>query len=156
MKNLFLCICTLFVFTSVIAQKQAIKITNTNTAKEKIIKENKRIKLQTIDGRKIKGRFQVENNNTIIVDGFKIDLNDINELKRNPLLTSVLTSSFLVYMGGITAGFAVIIGVLADTSAYWLLAPAAGLVYVGTKSPNINKNHKTEKGWRYEIITITE
>lgn len=156
MKNLFLCICTLFVFSSVIAQKQAIKITNTNTGKEKIIKENKRIKLQTQEGRKIKGRFQVENNNTIIVDGFNIDLNDINELKRNPLLTSILTSSFLIYVGSITAGFAAIIGVFADSSAFWLIAPAAGLVYAGIQSPNINKNHKTEKGWKYEIITITE
>lgn len=156
MKKLLLFICTLFVFNVSMAQKQAIKVTNINTGKEKIVKENSRIKLQTFDGRKIKGRFQVENNNTIIVDNYKIDLNAISELKRNPLLTSILTSSFLIYVGAITAGLAAIAGVFADSSAFWLIIPSAGLVYAGIQSPNINKNHKTEKGWKFEIVPISE
>ncbi|ARV08277.1 hypothetical protein BTO05_00965 [Winogradskyella sp. PC-19] len=156
MKKILLIIISLFFFNQIIAQNQAIKITNINTNKEKIIKENKRIKLKTFDGRKIKGRYKIENNSTIVVDNVRIDLSDIDSLKRNPLLTSIFTSGFLIYGGAITAGFGFIIGILADSTAFWLVLPAAGMIYTGIKSPNINKNHKTDKGWKFEIITISD
>ena len=156
MKKLFLFIISVFFFNGVMSQNNAIKITNLNTNKEKIIKENRRIKLKTSDGQKIKGRFKVENNSTIIIDDVRINLSDIEELKRNPLLTSILTSGLLIYGGAITAGFAVLIGALADSTAFWLVLPAAGMIYTGIKSPNINKNHKTDKGWEFEIISIPD
>lgn len=156
MKKIFLIIIGLFFFNLLIAQHQAIKITNINTNKEKVIKENKRIKLKIFDGRKIKGRFKIENNSTIVVDNFRIDLSDIDALKRNPLLTSIFTSGFLIYGGALTAGLGVLIGILADSTAFWLTIPAAGMIYAGIKSPNFNKNHKTDKGWKFEIITISD
>jgi hypothetical protein len=30
------------------------------------------------------------------------------------------------------------------------------MIYTGIKSPNFNKNHKTDKGWKFEIITISD
>tara|TARA_B100001059_G_C17287424_1_gene311110 strand:- start:65 stop:418 length:354 start_codon:yes stop_codon:yes gene_type:complete len=117
MKKLLLLIIGLFFINVAMSQNNALKITNLNTNKEKIIKENRRIKLKTSDGRKIKGRFKVENNSNIIIDDVRINLTDIEELKRNPLLTSILTS----------------------------------LIYV-----SIKKNHKTDKGWKFEMITISD
>ena len=154
MKKLFLLIISVFFFNAAMSQNNIIKITKLNTNKEKIIKENRRIKLKTSDGQKIKGRFKVENNSTIIIDDVRINLSDIEELKRNPRLTSILTSGFLIYVGTITAGFAVLIGALADSNAFWFVLPAVGMIYTGLKSPNINKNHKTDKGWKFEIISI--
>lgn len=156
MKKLFLLIISVLFFNVAMSQNNAIKITNLNTNKEKVIKENRRIKLKTSDGRKIKGRLKVENNSTIIIDDVRINLADIEELKRNPLLTSILTSGFLIYGGAITAGLGVLIGVLLDSTAYWLVLPAAGMIYTGIKSPNFNKNHKIEKGWKFEIISIPD
>ncbi|WP_412560667.1 hypothetical protein [Winogradskyella sp. MIT101101] len=156
MKKLLLLFISIFLFNVVISQNNAIKITNLNTNKEKVIKENKRIKLKTSDGQKIKGRFKVENDSTIIVDGAIINLSDIEEIKRNPLLTSVLTSGFLIYSGVIITGIAVLIGVLADSTAFWLVLPAGGMIYTGIKTPNINKNHKKIKGWKFEIISISD
>lgn len=156
MKKILLLIIGLFFFNLLMAQNQAIKITNINTNKEKIIKENKRIKLITFDGRKIKGRFEIENNSTIVVDNVRFDLSDIDALKRNPLLTSIVTSGFLIYGGALAAGFGVLIGVLVDSTAFWLTIPAAGMIYTGIKSPNFNKNHKTDKGWKFEIITLSD
>ncbi|GAA4806719.1 hypothetical protein [Litoribaculum gwangyangense] len=153
MKKLFILIISSFCFNVIVAQTNAIKITNLNTHKEKIIKENKRIKLKTIDGKIIKGRFKLEND-IIIIDDIQINLTEIDELKRNPLLTSILTSGFLIYAGALTAGFGVLIGVLIDSTAFWLTIPAAGMIYAGIKSPNLNKNHKIEKGWKFEKISI--
>lgn len=156
MKKLLLLTIGLFFINVAMSQNNALKIINLNTNKEKIIKENKRIKLITSDGRKIKGRFKVENNSTIIIDNVPIKLTDIEELKRNPLLSSILTSGFLLYYGAITAGFSIIIGALVDSSGFLLTIPAAVMIYIGSNSPNFNKNHKTEKGWKFEIITISD
>lgn len=152
MKKLSLLIFSLLFFNVAMSQNNAIKITNLNTNKEKIIKENKRIKLKTVEGQKIKGSFKIENNDIIIIDDVRINLTDIAELKRNPLLTSLLTSGVLIYGGVLTAGFGVIIGVFVDSTAFWLTIPAAGMIYAGIKSPNFNKNHKIDKGWTFEII----
>ena len=156
MKNIFLLIFSSLFFNVAIGQTNALIMTNSNTNKEKIIKETKRIKLKTVDGLKIKGRFKIENDSTISMDNVPINLSDIAALKRNPLLVSLFTSGFLIYGGAITAGFGVLIGVLVDSTAYWLIIPAAGMIYTGIKSPNFNKNHKTDKGWKFEIIKIAD
>ncbi|MBU2930162.1 hypothetical protein [Winogradskyella psychrotolerans] len=152
MKKLLLLIMSILFFNVAMTQNNAIKITNLNTNKEKVIKENKRIKLKTSDGRKIKGRFKIENTSTISIDDVQLNLIDIEELKRNPLLTAILTTGFFIYVGTITAGVAVLVGILVDSTAFWLVLPAAGLIYAGITSPNINKNHKINKGWKFEII----
>ena len=66
MKKLFLLIISSFFFNVAIAKSNAIKITNLNANKEKIFKENRMKKLTTLDGRKIKGRFKVENKKILI------------------------------------------------------------------------------------------
>lgn len=73
-------------------------------------------------------------------------------MKRNPILTSVLTTGLLVYGGAVTLGFGVLIGVLVDSTAI----PAAGMIYAGIKSPNFHKKHKTGNRLVFEMITLSE
>ncbi len=146
----FLCFINL-----ITAQIKAIKITNEATQKEKIIKENRRVKVFTLDGKKLKGRFKIESN-SILIQGESINLSDITAMKRNPLLVSIVTGSFLVYLGSITVGIGVLIGLLADSSAFLLTIPGAGLIYAGLKPPNFNKKFKTKRNWTFEIITISD
>lgn len=143
MRSLTILIISLSFLTATYAQQQAIKITNEVSKKEKIIKENKRVILTTKDGQRIKGRLMLGDNNTVVVDGVKIRLTDIDQLKRNPFSTSILTSEILV-------------DDMVDTSGFWLVIPAAAIIYTGIKSPNFNKNFETDKGWQFEVITIPE
>lgn len=83
-------------------------------------------------------------------------LTDISSIKRNPVLTSALTSGFLIHGGGLVAGFASIIGVFVDANAFYALIPAAGMIYSGIKSPNFHKNYTNEKMWEFQIIEIFE
>lgn len=145
----------LFFINLISAQVKAIKITNENTQKEKIIKDNKRVKVFTVDGRKLKGRFKIEDN-SILIQGESIDLSDIIAMKRNPLLISVVTGSFLVYLGALTAGIGILIGLISDSTAFLLTIPGAGLIYAGLKPPNFNKKFKTKRNWNFEIITISD
>ena len=148
---------TLFLFLSciLIAQEKAIKITKPNSDKEIIIKDNKRIKIKTIDGRKVSGRVKIQNQ-SIMLDNETFEFEDIVEMKRNPLLTSILTSSFLIYGGALAVGFGALIGVLVDSTAYWLILPGAGMIYAGIKAPNFNRKFKNDGSWTFEIITISD
>lgn len=143
----------LLVINQTWAQEQAIKIINPASGKDVIIKDNKRIKIRTTDGQKISGRFKIVDSNTIFIDDMPVELMDILEIKRNPLLTSIFTSAFFIYGGALAVGFGALIGVLVDTSAYYLILPGAGMIYTGIKSPNFNRNFKRDKNWTYEIIT---
>ena len=95
MKKLFLLTFSLLCIVTVTAQNKGLKINATSTSKEIIIKENKRIKIKTIDGLELKGRFKTYGENFIIIDDVKVDLQHIKELKRNPLLTSILSTCLL-------------------------------------------------------------
>ncbi len=153
MKQYLLLAFIIFSISQTSAQEKALKITNLASQKEVLIKQNKRVKITTLDGTKIKGRIQIKNNSIFIKDQ-EIQIDDIASIRKNPLLTSLLTSGLLIYAGGITAGIGVIIAAFGSTSALWLLVPAAGLIALGIKSPNVNKNYKINSNWSYEIIQL--
>ncbi len=154
MKNiLFLTISLLFSQVT-ISQNNGIKMIKLNSNKEKVIRENRRIHVKTFDGRTMKGRFKIENSTTIMIDNLRIHLTDIEALKRNSMLSSILSSGILIYGGALAAGFGAIIGAFGNPAGFWLFVPAAGMIYAGIKSPNIHKNHTIDSGWKFEIITI--
>lgn len=153
MKNLIIIIISLFLNNVILSQEKAIKITHQTSKKEIIIKENKRIKVETNEGKKISGRFTIKDN-LILINNQELALTDIYSVKRNPLLISALTSGFFIYGGILVAGFGAIVGAVIDTNALYALIPAAGMIYTGIKSPNFYKNYSNEKLWEFEIIEI--
>ena len=155
MKQLILlCVCVLSVNLAV-AQKKAIKISKNSTGKEKLIKENKRIRITTVDGEKYKGRFSIKDDQSIEIDGEIIQLDDIAKIKRNSLLLNILTSGSMIYVGSALVGIGALIGLLTDSStAYLLTIPGAALITGGILSPNLSKGYKKDKDWSFEIITL--
>ena len=156
MKKITLFVSFLLFINLIFAQEQAIKITSPNSEREIIIKENKRVKIRTADGQKIAGRFTIEDDNILVIKGQRISLLDIESIKRNPLVLSIFSSGFFIYAGAITVGMSAIIGLLADSSAFWLTIPGAAMIYTGIKSPNFNKNYKKSSEWSYELISISQ
>lgn len=156
MKKLTVLILCLFFVNILFAQEQqAIRISNPTTQKEFLFKEHKKIVVGTIDGKRLSGRFIIADN-VITIANEKIELADIEYLKRSTILTPVLTTGLLVYGGILTTGFGVIIGAFVDTNGFLLTIPGAGMIYTGIKSPNFNKKFKTEKDWTFEIINLAE
>lgn len=157
MLKLTLLILSLFVFNCLVAQEKAIKIFNEQKSKEIIIKENKRIRVQTYDGLKISGRFKIIDNETIRVKYKKINLSEIYNIKRNPLVMSILIDGTFYYFGTIFfVGSLALYGLTGgEEASLFLMIPSAALIYGGIKSPNILKSHTTSN-WQYEIITITK
>ena len=90
---------------------------------------------------------------TILIKNERINFTDIAEIKRNPLLASILTSVFFIYTGIVTAGIGVVIGVLIDISGFLFVITATVMIYTGLKSPNFNRKFKKDNKWSFEIIT---
>ena len=154
MKKLFLLTFSLLCTVTVTGQNKALKINSTSSSKEIIIKENKRIKIKTIDGLQLKGRFKTVGKSFIIIDDVKVELQHIKELKRNPQLISIITTASLVYLGTLTAGLGILIGALSDSTVFWLTLPGAAMIYLGLKSPNLSEKHSIKNGLKLEIINI--
>jgi hypothetical protein len=138
------------------AQENALKISNPASEKEVIIKENKRIRIQTVDGEKVSGRFRIGENNAIQIKGQTIALTNIESIKRNPLFLSVFGTGFLIYGGGLAVGMGAIIGIFIQPSGFLLAIPGATMIYAGIKSPNVLKNYKTADNWGFEPIPTSE
>ena len=114
MKKALLLTFSLLFINIIFAQKRAIKITSPDSKRTILIKENKRIRLVTKNKEKISGRFKIENN-SILINNQLIPLSDIEGIKRNPLLTTALTSGFFIFTGATTVGFGTIIGAFVNT-----------------------------------------
>lgn len=156
MKKLILLTICLALSSISIAQKRALQISNSETNKQVIIKENKRIKIMTTDGQKLSGRFAIEGENSLLIRNQTIAFTDIASIKRNPLLLSIFTSGVLIYVGAITVGIGAIIGVFVESSGFLLAIPGAAMIYGGIKSPNVLKNYSTTSKWSFQVIQLPE
>ena len=167
MKKLIFLFLSLFFLNCLVAQEKAIKIFNEKTGKEIIIKENKRIRIKTLDGEKVSGRYKILDDETIILKNQRIKLSQIEKIKKNPLSMSILTHGVFYSCGA----FIALIGLLLYDSASYgddevsdreTLAGHASMIlslsviYVGTRSPNILKGYKATGDWKYGIIKISE
>ncbi len=155
MKPTLVLLFCIFSTTSIMAQQQAIKFTNTKSQKEFVIKENKRVKVRSVGGKLVKGRLGIEGD-TILVGDHRLELSEIAELQRNPFLLSTVAPTLLIYGGAVTLGFGVLIGVLVDSTAYWLAIPAVAMIYAGVKAPKFNRQYRNDGSWTFQIVTLPD
>lgn len=153
-KLLLLNFLIVLLHTTLVAQESGITIVDNNTSETLHLEENRRIRIKTVDGQRLSGRFTIIDKETIMIKDEMIPLTSITKIKKNPLLYSILVGGGMIYIGGVTAGFAAIFTAFAGaTDAYFLLIPAAALIYGGIKSPNILKGYELET--RYSITINT-
>ncbi len=152
MKNslfLFLLLCMGFVH----AQTQVLSITNTSKNKEVILNQNKRVIVKTIDGKRIKGRLKIIDNETISLKGTTISLNEIVLIRKNPLLVSLLLDGVVFYFGGATFAVGAIIAAFIQAGYAGYLVASASLITLGIISPKVTKGYKSNKGYKYKIVS---
>lgn len=157
MKNLTIFFISLFFANLTFSQERALKIVNQVSKKEIIIKENKRIRIRTVDDQKISGRFKIIGKETILIKKKKIELANIEKIKANPLLISIVTNGLFIYIGAsITIVGIAVAGITSQSSLFLLAIPGSGMIYTGIKSPNFLKGYKKNSNWNYELITTSE
>lgn len=137
----------IFIVNSVFSQQKGILMSSKIDDETEFYKENKRVRIETNDGKKHVGRIQIMDENTISIDDEKITIDSIIKIRSMSLFSAflstviIITGSIVVVTGATTGGFAV------------LIIPF-GVVWggVGVLIPAIGDNHIKYK-WDYKIVT---
>ena len=154
MKKLFVILFSTVFVTCSFSQINAIKISNPNSQKEIIIEENSNIRIKTLEGKKLSGKFHFLDNNSIVIKNKTIPISTIEKIKRNPLLLHLANASIFLYTGLISNLFIFYFNE-AIASEILLLAgitpPIIGII----ASPNILKGYKRSDNWCYELVQLS-
>ena len=145
-KILYLIVCLLSFISY--SQDRILKLKKINSETVKIIKEHKRIKVQTIEGKKYVGRFTIVNDSTILIANEAIVLDSIVKLRKESLFNAI-TKPVFITVGSLfllvgTAG--AIVGGYGYIATIVMIPPGIPL----TLLPSIAKQHPKNK-WRYTI-----
>ncbi len=145
MKSALLFIGVLFVLNG-FSQDKYLGIYQPGTTKETVFKENTRIRVKTVEGGKLSGKFHFVDESQVMIKNIIIPLSSIAEIKHNPLLLNFLVSGTLIVAGGFCVGVG-IVAVAWGAVAGGILVGAGGaaIMYAGIKSPNfLPKTHITD------------
>ncbi|MGL5112552.1 MAG: hypothetical protein ACRC6O_07940 [Flavobacterium sp.] len=122
MKKYFALLFFLFSL-AIFSQNHALFLQNKNSSFYKVINENKRIKIETKEGRTYVGKFKVHDSVSIIIQEHVFLLNDIVKIKRkskfgaiaNPIFVTIGSGVFILGLSGLFVAnpFAAVAGTLA-------------------------------------------
>lgn len=147
MKILILIMASLLCFGIVHSQERAIQITQPDAQKEIIIKEGKRIRVKTTDGKTMNGRYYIVDHQHIRIRSHQIALDDITKIKKNPFALVLINAAALLMP-------AAIVGLFAGFAAAELVLPViAGYVY-SSFSVNVLKGYEPSENLQLELITL--
>jgi hypothetical protein len=149
MKNLKLCLlASLFITINIFGQEKGIYLINKKNNDSTFITENLRIKVKTIYGIKLVGKFKIIDAKTINIDRSNIELERIVEIRRASMFHAILDPAAKV----VTSVFA--LGILVSVSGLPYTANLSATLFLqGTLIsiiPLIKSNHPVEK-WEYHI-----
>lgn len=147
MQKLIIVLVAILFSSLIFSQNAVINISNQKTGVTLILQEKSRIRIKTVDGKKITGRFQILNDSTMLLRGKEISLANIKKIKRNPLAMTIATDVILFVVGGtITA-----VAAFSDGTeiAVLLSTTTLGTMLLG---PNFLKGYSTNK-YTIEFVT---
>ena len=133
-------------------QGRTLQVTNTKTSQTKIIKEDRRVKIWTTDGRKVVGQMKILQNDQIAVGRQFFNLSDITKIKRSPWILSALTSGGTLYVGGMLLGIGTIVAVFGGPQPLVWLGTGAALVAVGASSFGSKAKPVEESDLKFEVM----
>lgn len=139
--------------STVFSQGKYISITKLKTGKEYIIKENLRVRIKTTDGRKLIGRLQIEDDNSIFIRDVKIPLSSIAKIKRNPLALTIAVDGALIVGSAFTALVGLfLVDFVGPTSLAFTVPVFYGLAVSGLNSPNFIPAFKVKNNLDIKIV----
>lgn len=137
MKAVLFVVCILMV-TNVFAQEKYLSFSNAETGKEVVFKQNKRVRVRTVQGGKLNGKLQIINETQVMINNVIIPITSIEKIKKNPLALQVGIQVGLIYFGvaGVLGGLIVLSYGQEIGFAVGLIAGGAGLITSGVLAPN--------------------
>jgi hypothetical protein len=136
MRSILLVLSVLFV-TNVFAQEKALSISYANSDKVQVFRDNKRIRIKTVESGKLSGKLKILDDERLMIRNVIIPISSIEKIKNNPLALNLALSGVIVVTGAYTA----LAGLVA---IYWAgvgiglttFVVGGGIITVGILSPN--------------------
>ena len=148
MKNIILIITLIFYFTNIAnSQNKGVTMTSTAYGKTAFFKENKRVRIKTVDGELHRGRLKIIDNQTILIDGEAIALDSVLQIKRHSLAVTIISVTLIV-AGTILFTTAMI---LAEPIGQAIVGTFTGLIVSGAAILPLIPNKHNSKRWTYNI-----
>lgn len=152
----FICFILMSLCSSMIqaqsTRDKGLLLKNETLAKEKFIKEGLRIRVETKERKKVTGKFFIINSDTIVLKGIPYNIHQLQKIKRNPILQTILIDGVFFLYGASFVTVGIFVGLLFDVAfAIPIIAVGAGLITVGFLSPNLLRAYHKKKGWQFEI-----
>lgn len=154
--NKFFCLIVLVLLFSNLSFSQGhLLLKNEKSSTEKVIKEGKRIRLKTTNGKKIKGRYIILNDSTIFIKKDTLALSQIVKIKRDPLALAFINGAFACIGGGLISGGLILYPITggAVQVIYVYIVPGVSFGVAGLLSPNFLKGYHINKQWGFELNT---
>jgi hypothetical protein len=149
MKNIIYLL-LFFVSFTVFSQQKTIEITNIKTAKVKIFKENERIKIRTLDGKKHIGTLKISDSLSFTVNNQSIKIDSLQSIKKQPKTLATVKTVFLV-AGLAIVGASIIAASGGRDSAFLLFTAGSGVTISAGLLEGLNANNSNNR-WKFKII----
>jgi Pyruvate/2-oxoacid:ferredoxin oxidoreductase gamma subunit len=161
MKKIIFAAILIVATLSMAAQNDQLILKKNNGRKQKVIETSEKIKVVTKSGQRIKGRFQLADNQSIIIGTDTIQIEDIKKI-RYKSTAGIISGSVVGITGtmGIVGGTALIV----NTASQGAFAAIVGLIIgvpviavgtlvatTGVLVATVGKAHKPKK-WEYQLI----
>lgn len=138
----------LLITTNVFSQTNSIVMERKGKDRQIVIRENKRIKLTTVDGKKFVGRFSILDDNTIQVKGATISLDSIATLQKHSTFSSIVRP--VIILNGVAC---IVIGIAGAASGGFGYLLTVTMIPIGTPMVLCNvftNKHRSER-WSYRM-----
>lgn len=148
---------TTFIFclaiTTVFAQEKGINLLKTTSADTTFLKENRRIKVKTLDGKSVAGKFSTINDSEINIKGRIISMDSIVSIRKASTVSAII-SPISISLGAILVRGSA--GVKSDNNGGSDFNTGAATVFLTLGAPLIiiplaGNKHPLKK-WTYEIV----
>ncbi len=157
MKALSFLVVCFFVAASAFSQEKVLSISNAETGKVTVIKQNERVKIKTVQGEKMKGNLFIADDNQVMINNISIPISTIEKIKRHPLVLNILVSGTLFVFGAYAVfGGWLILAWSGEGIGAIILHSGAAFITTGIIFPNLYPNTVAENASNIKVETLPE
>jgi hypothetical protein len=149
MKNI-LYLLLFFISLNAFSQQKAIEITNIKTGEVKIFEENQRVKIRTLDRKKLIGNLKISDSLNFTIDNKSVKIDSLQSIKNYP--KKLATVKTVVLSTGLAiVGASLIAAADGNESALLIFSIGAGVTIGSGLLEGINANY-SNRNWTFKII----
>jgi hypothetical protein len=139
-----------FISYAAFSQQKAIEVTNVKTGKVKVFEENQRIKIRTLDGKKLVGNLKFSDSLSFSVNNKPVKIDSLQSIKNYPKKLATV-KTVVLFTGLAIVGASLIAASSGDESAFLIFSIGAGVTIGAGLLEGKNANN-SNRNWTFKII----